>query len=147
MATAGDSGPLLSPGFWLHHAALAWRAEMEARLRPLGLTHTQFMLLATAGWLEHRHGPPTQQQVADRAGTDRQMTSRVVRTLSGRGLLTRDTDGANARVLRLTPTAEGRDLTRRAVAVVQDLDRHLFGPHPSRLRDELRGIAERRRPA
>jgi hypothetical protein len=29
---------MLSPGFWLHHAALAWRAELDARLRLLGLT-------------------------------------------------------------------------------------------------------------
>ena len=40
---AEPRGPLMSPGFWLHHAALAWRQAMEHRLRPLGLTPTQFM--------------------------------------------------------------------------------------------------------
>lgn len=49
---SADEGPLRSPGFWLHHAALTWRAELDARLRPLGLTPTQFMLLGSAGWLE-----------------------------------------------------------------------------------------------
>ncbi|WP_225054397.1 helix-turn-helix domain-containing protein [Nocardia sp. alder85J] len=63
-------------------AALTWRAEIDARLHP-----TQFIVLATAGWLEHLDGPPTQQQVADATGTDRQMTSRVVRTLQDRGLI------------------------------------------------------------
>src|SRR5437764_13215231 len=96
-----ESGPMLSPGFWLHHAALAWRAELDARLRPLGLTPTQFMVLATAGWLEHLDGPPTQQQVADGAGTDRQMTSRVVRALQDHGLITRHAHESNARSLRL----------------------------------------------
>jgi hypothetical protein len=42
---------LLSAGFWLHHAALTWRAELVTRLQPLGLTPTQFLVLAaTGGW-------------------------------------------------------------------------------------------------
>ncbi|GIL28569.1 MarR family winged helix-turn-helix transcriptional regulator [Actinocatenispora comari] len=133
---------MLSPGFWLYHAALTWRAELDARLRPLGLTPTQFMVLATAGWLEHLNGPPTQQQVADGAGTDRQMTSRVVRALQDRGLITRHAHESNARSLRLTLTREGRALTRRAVEMAQSLDEKLFGPEPTSLRDALRGIAE-----
>ena len=38
----------MSPGFWLHHAALAWRQVFDRRLRPLNLSPTQFMLLASA---------------------------------------------------------------------------------------------------
>ena len=49
---------MLSAGFWLHHAALTWRAELDGRLRPLGLSPTQFIVLAAAGWLEHVAGPP-----------------------------------------------------------------------------------------
>jgi DNA-binding MarR family transcriptional regulator len=140
-----EPGPLLSPGFWLHHAALTWRAQMDARLRPVGLTHTQFMLLATMGWLEHvGGGPPTQQQVADRAGADRQMTSRVIRGLRDRGLVERRAHESNARALRLTLTAEGRALTAEAIAIVRDLDEELFGPDSGRLRDGLRSIAEHR---
>jgi hypothetical protein len=50
-------GPLRSPGYWLHHAGLAWRQEVETRLRPLGLTNTQFTLLASAHWLQNNEGP------------------------------------------------------------------------------------------
>jgi len=43
--------PLMSPGFWLHHAALAWQQVFGRRLRPLNLTPTQFMLMAPPpGW-------------------------------------------------------------------------------------------------
>ena len=138
---APDAGPHGSPGFWLHHAALAWRAELDSRLRDLGLTPTQFLLLASAGWLEHEGGPPTQQDVARQAGADRMMTSKVVRALEERGLLARHADESDGRALRLTLTAAGRDLTARAIKVAQQLDAEFFGTGSTALRDTLRGLA------
>ncbi|WP_163507459.1 MarR family winged helix-turn-helix transcriptional regulator [Fodinicola acaciae] len=138
-----ESGPLLSPGFWLHHAALVWRAELDARLRPLGLTPTQFMLLASAGWLEHTSGPPTQQAVAEQAGADRMMTSKIVRALEERDLLVRRQDSGDARAVRLSLTATGRALVRKATAIARDLDNEFFGADPAKMRAALRGIASR----
>ena len=141
-----DTGPLSSPGFWLHHAALAWRAELDARLRPLGLTPTQFMLLGSVGWLEHQAAPPTQQEVAEHAGADRMMTSKIVRGLDERGLLTRQPDQQDARILRLRLTPAGRELTGQAIAIATELDTRFFGADPAELRETLRGIAKRRDP-
>ena len=140
---ADEAGPLASPGFWLHHAALRWRGELDRRLREIGLTPTQFLLLASTGWLEHTQGLPTQQQVAETAGADRMMTSKVVKTLEDRGLLTREPDPADARAYRLKLTPTGRSTTRKAITIAQTLDEELFGPHPARLRTTLRTIAER----
>ncbi|MEC3974158.1 MarR family winged helix-turn-helix transcriptional regulator [Amycolatopsis sp. H20-H5] len=115
-----------------------------ARLRPAGLTPTQFLLLASAGWLEHLGGPPTQQEVAERAGADRMMTSKVIRTLAERGLLLRHAHESDARALRLTLTDEGRELVRAATKIARELDVELFGADTAELRGTLRGIAERR---
>jgi DNA-binding MarR family transcriptional regulator len=142
--TLPEIGPQVSPGFWLHHAALTWRAELDGRLRELGLTHTQFMVLASAGFLEHVGGPPTQQEVADHAGADRMMTSRVVRTLVEGGAVRRAAHETDARAVRLTLTPQGRELAARAVRVAQDVDRAFFGPDASSLGGALRGLAERR---
>jgi DNA-binding MarR family transcriptional regulator len=140
-----DEGPLGSPGFWLHHAALTWRAELDARLRPLGLTPTQFMLLGSAGWLERESAvPPTQQEVAEHAGADRMMTSKILRALEDRGLLTREADPDDARVLRLRLTDGGRELTRQAIAVATELDVQFFGKDPKAPRAELRRMAHLR---
>ncbi|MFF0269215.1 MarR family winged helix-turn-helix transcriptional regulator [Kribbella sp. NPDC004536] len=141
--TAGEpEGPLASPGFWLHHAALKWRAELDRRLREVGLTPTQFLLLASTGWVEHTQGAPTQQQVAQTAGADRMMTSKVVKNLEDNGLLRRSPDPADARAYRLQLTPAGRRAAAKAIAVAQALDEELFGDAPAGLRTALRRIAE-----
>jgi DNA-binding MarR family transcriptional regulator len=136
-----DTGPLASPGFWLHHAALRWRAELDRRLREIGLTPTQFLILASAGWLEHTQGHPTQQQVAETAGADRMMTSKVVKTLEDAGLLTRTQHPADARAYRLQLTPTGRTTTRKAITTAQSLDHELFANTPGTLTKTLRSLA------
>ncbi len=138
-------GPLMSPGFWLHHAALEWRQRLDHALRPLGLTPTQFNLLASIGWLGRTlPSPPSQQQVADHAGADRMMTSKVLRTLEERGLLTRGSDPDDARALRLRLTEEGRRITSRAIRLAVAVDDELFGDRADRVREQLREVAAHR---
>ncbi len=139
---AEPRGPLMSPGFWLHHAALEWRQRLERALRPLGLTPTQFNLLGSIGWLERtRPSPPTQQQVADHAGADRMMASKVLRTLQQRGLVSREPDPGDARSLRLRLTGQGRTLTGQAVRLAVAVDEELFGESGGDLRRDLQAIA------
>jgi DNA-binding MarR family transcriptional regulator len=106
---------------------LRWQRAMVAALRPLQLTHVQFVLLTSAWWLGAVAGEtPTQRRVSEHAGTDPMMTSQVLRALEARGLLTRDRDPADsrARLLRVTPA--GAELAQRAVAVVEAADVAFF---------------------
>jgi DNA-binding MarR family transcriptional regulator len=135
-------GPLMSPGFRLHHAALAWKQVFERRLRPLELTSTQFMLLSCVGWLAATGGQlPTQQEAADFAGADRMMTSRVLSTLEERGLVERVPDPGDARLKRLGVTAAARPLLQAGIKIAVDLDEELFGPDPDALRVRFEQIA------
>jgi DNA-binding MarR family transcriptional regulator len=138
-------GPLMSPGFWLHPAALEWRQRLDRALRPLGLTPTQFNLLGSIGWLDRTlPSPPTQQQVADHAGADRMMTSKVLRTLEERALVTRESDPDDARSLRLRLTDEGRRITSHAVRLAVAVDDELFGDRGDHLREQLQEVAAHR---
>ena len=142
---AEPRGPLMSPGFWLHHAALEWRQRLDRALRPLGLTPTQFNLLASIGWLDRtRPSPPTQQQVADHAGADRMMTSKVLRSLEERALITRESDPDDARSLRLHLTDQGRRITSRAVRLAVAVDDELFADRGEQLREQLQEVAAHR---
>jgi DNA-binding MarR family transcriptional regulator len=140
----GPRGPLMSPTFWLHHAALAVRHGVETRLKPLGLTYPQFCLLAATGWLTATEGPPTQQQVAHTSGADRMMASKVLRGLEERGLVQRQPHAEDARALRLSLTPEGRSLVTKAVHLVAEADAEFFGtgPERERLRERLTELAQ-----
>jgi len=102
---------------------------MLASLRPLGLTHVQFVLLASTWWLTTIAGEtPTQRRLAEHAGTDPMMTSQVLRALEAKGLITRDADPDDSRARRIGVTKAGAKLAARAIATVESADAGFFAP-------------------
>jgi len=115
------------PGLLLWQITNRWQAAQRAALRPLGLTHVQFVLLAGLAWLGIR-GRVNQRDLAEHASTDPMMTSQVVRVLEGRGLVVRREDPTDRRARLLAVTSAGRTLANRAVVVVEQVDRTFFEP-------------------
>jgi len=117
-----------SPGLLLWRVTNRWQAAMRSALAPHGLTHVQYVLLASLTWLGDREPERliTQVDLAAFAATDPMMTSQVVRTLERGGLIERrphPTD-RRARVLRATP--EGAAAARRATSDVEAADARFF---------------------
>lgn len=117
-----------SPGFLLWHVTLRWQRDIAAALKPLGLTHVQFVLLASTWWLNTHDQQPTQVALAAHAGTDVKMTSQVIRTLEQKGLITREIDAADTRARRLVVTDAGATLAPRAIEAVEAVDRAVLKP-------------------
>ncbi|HEV2635394.1 MAG TPA: MarR family transcriptional regulator [Actinocrinis sp.] len=133
---AGATGPRLntrfgdaeeSPGLLLWQVTNRWQAAMRAVLKPFGLTHVQFVLLAALSWLG-ADGPVTQKALADHAATDPMMTSQVLRALEAQGLVERRPHPQDGRARALAVTAEGRELADRAVVAVEACDAEFFAP-------------------
>ena len=118
--------PTESPGFLLWHATLRWQRGVAAALRPLDLTHVQFVLLACTWWLNEQGARPTQVRLAEQAGTDIKMTSQVIRTLEQKGLVEREVDQVDTRARRLRVTRRGKQLAPRAIDVVEAVDAEFF---------------------
>jgi len=137
-ASAGES-----PGFLLWHATNRWQAAQRAALKPFGLTHVQFVLLASLAWFG-ADAPVTQRELAGHAGTDPMMTSQVVRALERRRLLTRSPYPGDGRAHALAVTRAGRDLANRAIVAVEQCDERFFEtlgaevPHFARMLGALR---------
>jgi DNA-binding MarR family transcriptional regulator len=116
-----------SPGYLLWHVTLRWQRDIAAALGPLDLTHVQFVLLASAWWLNQQGDAPNQLTLARHAGTDVKMTSQVLRKLEDKGLVERTVDPADTRARRLKVTDRGAALAQRAVQVVEAADAAFFG--------------------
>ncbi|MGP5082621.1 MarR family winged helix-turn-helix transcriptional regulator [Corynebacterium variabile] len=121
--------PESSPGLLLWRVTLRWQRQIAAALKSHGLTHVQFVLLTSTWWLTHEgNEQPSQRRVAQFAGTDVMMTSQVLRTLEGKGLLERRDDPADARSKIVSVTPAGRQLATGAVRDVESVDQHFFAP-------------------
>lgn len=115
-----------SPGRLLWQVSNAWQGAQRAALRPFGLTHVQFILLASLTWL-HDGSPTTQRKLAEHAHADPMMTSQVLRALEARGLIERSPHPTDSRARALTVTQAGVDLANRANVAVEEVDRSYFG--------------------
>lgn len=119
-----------SLGFQMWEASNAWQRSMRAALQPLSITHVQYLLLSTMlVYAEENDGSAIQQtQLVRLAGTDKMMTSKVVRTLEERKLLTRSVVNNDLRSLKLELTQDGILLTRQAAIHVKQVEDTFFLP-------------------
>lgn len=129
----------LSPGLLMWQVTNRWQAAVRAALLPHGLTHVQFVLLASLTWLDSDE-PVTQKALADHAATDPMMTSQVLRALEQRGLVERRPHPDDGRAKALVVTADGAALANRTVGVVEAADREFFGDAEAAVVDALAAL-------
>jgi len=121
------SGPAESPGFLLWKISNAWQRRQRAALAPHDLTHSQFVLLATATWFGASE-TLTQARLSQLCGVDPMTTSQVLRALEAAGLVQRVDHPGDPRAKAITVTKTGRDLARKAVVAVEEADAAFFEP-------------------
>jgi DNA-binding MarR family transcriptional regulator len=78
-----------SPGYLLWRVSMHWRSAIEATLKPLGLTHPQFVVLATIGWLTRKNEKVSQADISRAAGLDPNTISQIIRGLEAKELIQR----------------------------------------------------------
>lgn len=115
-----------SPGFLLWQVSSMWQRQINAGLKQFGLTHAQFVLLASLTWLASEEQPLTQVDLASHAKMDVMMTSNVLRTLEEKGLVARNPHPTDTRAKSLAVTSKGRELADKAVQVVEKIDSEFF---------------------
>lgn len=118
--------PEENSGYLLWQVTMQWQLHMNRALGKLGLTLTQFSLMAGLYWLNQKQQAVTQQQLADYANTDKMMTSKVLMVLEKKQLLERVKDPADSRAKQLKVTPQGTDLLREAYQIVKQVDDIFF---------------------
>jgi DNA-binding MarR family transcriptional regulator len=120
-------GPQDSPGFLLWKVSNAWQRRQRSALKPFGLTHAQFVLLAAATWFGSEE-TLTQVRLSGLSGVDVMTTSQIVRTLEAAGLMARAEHPNDPRAKAIVVTAAGKAKARKAIVAVEQADEKFFEP-------------------
>jgi DNA-binding MarR family transcriptional regulator len=120
---------------------MRWRAKVDRAVAPFGLTHAQYSALASLWAMTRKRLTPSQRDLADYTGLGPIYVSKLVRSLEAKGLVSRQGDPTDTRVVRLALTDDGADTIRKAMPVVRDLDRRLTAPVGGPQGPEIRALA------
>ncbi|MFC9133392.1 MarR family winged helix-turn-helix transcriptional regulator [Streptomyces sp. NPDC057099] len=117
-----------TPGFLVWRLSMKWRVAVDRAVAPLGLTHAQYSLMASLYGMRRSGERPSQRRLADHTGLEPLYVSKLARALEASGLLERTRDPRDPRAVQLALTEQGREVTARAITVVQGLLQQLLEP-------------------
>jgi len=115
-----------SSGFLLWQVTNLWQREIKKALEKFGLTHSQFVLLASIHWLTLGKQDVTQILLSSHTKIDPMTTSTVLRTLQTKGLLKRQEHSTDTRAKTVALTTEGIKVIKQAVKTVEEFDNTFF---------------------
>lgn len=118
--------PEENSGYLLWQVTMQWQLSMNRALGKMGLTLTQFSLMAGIYWLCKNKQTVTQQQLADYAHTDKMMTSKVLMVLEKKQIIERIKDPGDNRAKQLIITGKGLQLLKEAYPIVKQVDDSFF---------------------
>jgi DNA-binding MarR family transcriptional regulator len=117
-----------TPGHLVWRLSMKWRVAVDRALAPRGLTHAQYVMLASLYGLERAGRTPSQRELADHTGLEALYVSKLARSLDADGLIQRTRDTADTRTMRLELTAAGRETIQPAIEEVAVLLDKLLAP-------------------
>ena|SRR5215831_3587244 len=108
--------------------SMKWRAAVDRAVAPFGLTHAQYVLLATLYGLSLRGARPKQRELAEATGLEPVYVSRLARALEDSHLIVRTEAAADPRAVEITLTPQGEQVIVLAVDAVRRLHEELLEP-------------------
>lgn len=115
-----------SSGFLLWQVTNLWQREIKKALEQYGLTHSQFVLMASIHWLSLQKQEVTQIVLSAHTKIDPMTTSTVLRTLQQKGLIERREHTTDTRAKTVALTEEGKETVKKAVVTVEEFDTSFF---------------------
>ncbi|MBS1638287.1 MAG: MarR family transcriptional regulator [Bacteroidetes bacterium] len=115
-----------SSGFLLWQVTSLWQRELKKALEAHGITHAQYVLLASIHWLTLQQEQVTQIMLSSHTKIDPMTTSTVLRTLQAKGLVKREEHATDTRAKTVVLTAEGKKTVKQAVITVEKFDAAFF---------------------
>ena len=124
----GFDCPEDSPGLLLWQTTMVWQRLIRKVLEPYGVTHPQFVIMATLLWFEMHPQDTTQIHIVNWTKLDKMTVSKALKSLEGQGLVMRATHGRDTRAVIVRLTQDGNNLIHKVIPVIEALDTAFFAP-------------------
>ena len=118
--------PEESSGFLLWQVTNLWQREIKKALEQYGITHSQFVLMASIHWLTLHQQEVTQIILSSHTKIDPMTTSTVLRTLQQKGFIQRKEHATDTRAKLVELTEKGIEIIKKAVVTVEKFDKEFF---------------------
>lgn len=114
--------PEENAGFLMWQVSMSWQRKLKNGLDKIGITHAQFMLLAALQYTGTQKNIVSQQDLAKHCRIDKMMTSKILRTLQKKALLSRKRNKMDTRSKTLALSEEGENILGQALKIVDKID-------------------------
>jgi DNA-binding MarR family transcriptional regulator len=121
-ANAGDSTGLI-----FIRAYNKWHTTIKNKLRDVGITHPQFVVMTVINFLSQSDEFVMQVSVAKMADMDVMSVSQIIRGLEEKNYLTRTTNPKDTRANAIRLLGKGQEAIKRALPIVEKIDEDFFG--------------------
>ncbi len=117
--------PDCSLGFLLWSVSTSWRGSIESVLKSIDLTHPQFVILASLGWLTRKGDRINQAIVGKMVRLDPNTVSQIIKGLEKKEFITRE-KSSDGRAKNPILTTKGLDILKKAIPIVENKDVEFF---------------------
>ena len=119
-----DSEQSVGLVFW--RVSVLWQRRVKEALNKIGITHTQFVILATIEEFSENDVIATQKEISDFSSIDVMTVSSVLRLLEKNGYITREPHPKDTRANVIIITPKGTEAVHAAVPAVENVDDGFF---------------------
>ncbi|MGM0110170.1 MarR family winged helix-turn-helix transcriptional regulator [Enterococcus sp. DIV0187] len=103
-----------------------WHKRIKDQLKRIELTHPQFIVLASLGYLSQKYNEVNQVDISKKSDMDVMTVSTIVRKLEKSGLVNRKNSTIDTRAKSIVLTDSGQKKLAEALPIVEKVDHDFF---------------------
>lgn len=104
-----------------------WHKAIKEKLKTLNLTHPQFVVLASLGYLSQTSEEVNQVAISKQSDIDVMTISTIIKNLEKVNLVLRQHSKKDTRAKVVQLTEMGQELLNKALPLVEEIDANFFG--------------------
>lgn len=116
-----------SVGFSFIRVYNIWHRWIKTALSEIGLTHSQFVVIASLGYLSQFNQEVTQVVIAEASDIDVMTVSTIIKNLEKKELVERMPSLRDSRAKTVQLTENGINVMQSAMEIVEEIDEKFFG--------------------